>query len=151
MKIRQFNKEDGEKVKSLILSILTSEYPYDKKAFSESDLNNIKDTYSGPRDLFLVIESDGELIGTMAIKEENPESALIRRFFVATEHRRKGYGRKLMEEALAFCKSKEYKHIVFQGTNKMVQAIELCKKMGFNEREHIDMGGFFIQKFVLDT
>jgi len=150
MNIRNFVPEDTEKVKSLILSILTSEYPFDKKAFSESDLNNIKDIYSGPRDLFLVIEADGELIGTMAVKEEGPDSALIRRFFVASDYRKKGYGRKLMEEAITFCKLKEYKNIVFQGTDKMTQATELCKKMGFTEREHIDMGGFFIQKFVLD-
>ena len=150
MNIRNFVPEDAERVKSLILSILTNEYPFDKKAFSESDLNNIKDIYSGSRDLFLVIEADGELIGTMAIKEESPESALIRRFFVASDYRRKGYGRKLMEEAITFCKSKEYKNIVFQGTGKMTQAIELCKKAGFTEREHIDMGGFFIQKLVLD-
>jgi len=150
MNIRNFVPEDAEKVKSLILSILTSEYPFDKKAFSESDLNNIKDIYSGARDLFLVIEADGELIGTMAIKEEGSDSALIRRFFVASDYRRKGYGRKLMEEAITFCKSKEYKNIVFQGTDKMTRATELCKKMGFTEREHIDMGGFFIQKFVLD-
>ena len=150
MNIRNFVPEDAEKVKSLILSILTSEYPFDKKAFSESDLNNIKDIYSGPRDLFLVIEADGELIGTMAIKEEGPDSALIRRFFVASDYRRKGYGRKLMEEAITFCKSKEYKNIVFQGTGRMTQAIELCKKAGFTERENINMGGFFIQKLVLD-
>lgn len=150
MNIRKFEQKDADAVKSLILSILTGEYPFAKKAYSESDLNNISETYSGPRDTFFVLDMDNNIIGTIGVKEENPDSALIRRFFVASEFRRKGYGKKLMEEALGFCRSKGYKHAVFQGTNRMIQAIELCKKAGFSEREHIDMGGFFIYKFILD-
>ncbi|PIU41306.1 MAG: hypothetical protein COS99_06315 [Candidatus Omnitrophica bacterium CG07_land_8_20_14_0_80_42_15] len=148
--IRKFEPNDEKQVKELILSILSNEYPFDKKAYSDSDLNNIAGTYSGERDMFLVLDMDGSVIGTVGVKEESTDAALIRRLFVLGMHRGKGYGKKLIEEAITYCASKNYKHIVFQGTNRMVQAIELCKKRGFKEKEHIDMGGFSIYKFVLD-
>jgi len=150
MNIRKFEKGDGDKVKTLILSILTSEYPFDKNAFSDSDLNNITEAYSGGRDVFLVGDVDSDIVGTIGVKEEGPDSALIRRFFVSSKFRGRGYGKRLMEEALRLCKSNNFKHVIFQGTNRMIQAIELCKKTGFKEEEHLDLGGFFIYKFKLD-
>jgi len=150
MSIRKFERKDSEAVNSLILSILTNEYPFDKKAYFGSDLDHIAETYAGKRDTFLVLDIDAGVRGTIGVKEESQESALIRRFYVATDFRKKGHGVKLMSEALNFCKEKGYKHAVFQGTSRMIQAIELCKKMKFIERERIDMGGFFIYKFVLD-
>jgi len=150
MTIRRFEPNDGEQVKKLILSILTSEYPFDKKAYSDSDLNNIPESYSGTRETFIVMDVDGSIIGTVGIKEESDDSALLRRLFVHGDFRGKGFGKKLIEEALQHCKTNNYKHVIFQGTNRMVQAIELCKKRGFKEQEHLDMGGFSIYKLVLD-
>jgi putative acetyltransferase len=150
MDIRKLESKDEKQVKDLILSILGSEYPFDKKTYSDSDLNLMHETYSGKREAFFVLEEDGTVIGTIGVKEEGPLSALIRRFFVGQEHRGKGYGKQLIAKAIEFCRSKEYKHIVFQGTGRMIQAIELCKKAGFKEKERLDMGGFFIFKFVLD-
>ncbi len=150
MNIRRFEAKDSQKVKDLILSILTGEYPFDKKAYSDSDLNNISETYSGSRNSFFVLDSEGAVVGTIGVKEDSQDSALIRRFFIAGDFRGKGYGKQLMSEALKFCRSMNYKHAIFRGTNRMVQAIELCKKTGFVECERVDMAGFFIYKFVLD-
>jgi GNAT superfamily N-acetyltransferase len=150
MTIRKFDPKDSEKVKELILKILTDEYPFDKKAFSGSDLSNIHEAYSGKRDAFFVIEESGSIVGTIAIKEEGPDTALVRRFFVKGAARGRGYGKGLMDEATSYCRANRYKHLLFQGTNRMIQAIELCKKKGFKERESVDMGGFSIYKFILD-
>ena len=53
-----------------------------------------------------------------------------------------------MAEALRFCKDKGYSSIVFRTTNRMTQAIELCKKKGFKKEEEADLQGFQIYKFV---
>lgn len=150
MNVRKFDATDQKAVKDLIISIVTKEYPFDRNAYSDSDLNSIGDTYAGAREVFLVLEADGQLIGTIGVKEESSDSALIRRFFVHENFRNMGYGSKLMNEALEFCRLKGYQHALFQGTSKMIKAIELCKKKGFIEKERIDMGGFFICKFILE-
>jgi len=150
MEIRKFIENDGAKVKELILSILEKEYPFDRKAYSDTDLENIPATYGGSRDTFFVIEKENHIVATAGIKEDSREVALLRRVFVNPGERRKGYGSQLLGKAVAFCEENGYKEMVFRATSKMVQAIELCKKSGFKETEKIDLGGFFIHKFVLN-
>ena len=150
MEIRAFVEADGPKVKELILSILEKEYPFDRKVYSDTDLENILATYGGPRDTFFVIEQENAVIGTAGIKEDSKETALLRRVFVNPAERRKGYASQLLEKAIAFCREKGYKEVAFRATSKMVEAINLCKKAGFREAEKLDVGGFFIHKFVLD-
>lgn len=150
MRIRKFAENDGPRVKELILSILETEYPFDRKAYSDTDLENIGAAYGGPRDTFFVIEKENKIIATAGIKEDTKEIALLRRVFVDPNERRRGYGSQLLDETIKFCKDAGYKELVFRTTSKMVRAIELCKKKGFSEKEKIDLGGFFIHKFMLD-
>ncbi|MFH1847625.1 MAG: GNAT family N-acetyltransferase [Candidatus Omnitrophota bacterium] len=150
MEARKFCAEDGGKVKELILSILEKEYPFDRKAYSDTDLDSIGEVYGGPREIFYVIDVNGRLVGTAGIKEDSKEVALLRRVFVDPKERRKGYGSLLLEETIRFCKKMEYRHLVFRTTSKMEQAILLCKKKGFAEKEKLDLGGFSIHKFELD-
>jgi len=149
MGIRKFVEADSQKVKELILSILENEYPFDRKAYSDTDLDNLSATYGGPRDTFFVLEDDSDIIATAGIKEDSRETALLRRVFVRPTERKKGYGSQMMDEAVKFCRESGYKEVVFRTTSKMVQAIELCKKKGFRETEKLDLGGFFIHKFAL--
>lgn len=149
MDIRPFKTDDAKQVRDLILSILTSEYPFDKKAYSDSDLDDISGVYGGQRNTFFVVDDNGEILGTVGIKEDDKDTALLRRLFVKPDYRRKGLGKILLEKALDFAKYKKYKAVVFRTTNRMVQAIDLCKKKGFQEKEKVDLGGFQIYKFEL--
>ena len=150
MKVRAFGEKDSPKIRDLILSILTEEYPFDKSCYSDSDLYSLDETYGGKRNNFFVIEQDSNVIGTAGVKEENKETALLRRLFVKTDCRGKGYGKLLVDKAVDFCKTRGYHHIVFRTTNRMKDAIKLCKKKGFRQIECADLGGFQIYKFLLD-
>ena len=149
MAVRSLKKEDSEAVRELILSVLTKEYPFDKSAYSDSDLYDLSGTYNGPRDNFFVMEERGKIVGTVGVKEDTEDTALLRRLFVDSDHRRKGYGALLIAEAMRFCREKGYSSLVFRTTNRMVGAIELCKKNGFKKAEEVDLNGFQIFKFVL--
>ena len=82
---------------------------------------------------FLVAEKDGVIVGTVAIKEDGRDVALLRRVFVHPDHRGKGYGTTLLNKALAFCFDHQYKTVTFRGTDKMRSAVQLCLKNGFRE------------------
>ncbi len=99
---------------------------------------------------FFILEDGGEIVGTVGIKEDSEGVALLRRLFLLSEHRGKGYGALLMAEAMKFCKDKGYSQLVFRTTNRMEQAIQLCKKKGFKKAEEADLQGFKIYKFVLN-
>ncbi len=147
--LRRFRKEDAKGVQTLILCILSKEYPFDRSAYSDSDLERIAETYGGPRDAFFVIEENGDVVGTIGIKEETGEDALLRRLFVDLKHRKRGYGSELLESAVAFCREKGYKRISFRCTGRMADAMTLCAKKGFKEKEKLEVGGFKIHRLEL--
>ena len=147
--LRRFRKDDSRGVKELILKILEKEYPFDRSAYSDSDLSSISQTYGGERDAFFVIEAQGLIVGTAAVKEDSGQDALLRRFFVDPDHRRKGYGAELLNCAINFCRDKGYKHVYFRCTDRMSDAMKLCEKNGFGEIEALSVSGFKIHRLGL--
>ena len=140
MKVRPFHAGDEGAVKQLISSILNKEFLLEKKVYSDTDLDMISEVYSGERNVFLIGEVDHRIVGTVAIKEDDRHTALLRRLFVDPAHRGKKYGSCLVEEALAFCREKGYKKVVFRGTVSMSVALRLIQKKGFWETERIHFG-----------
>lgn len=147
--LRPFKKEDSKGVKELILAILAKEYPFDRSAYSDSDLDRINEVYGGSHDAFFIIEEDGDVVGTTGVKEETKDDALLRRLFVDLKHRKRGYGTELLNKAIEFCKAKNYKHIYFRCTDRMSDAMRLCQKSGFKETEVLEVGGFKLHKLEL--
>lgn len=147
--LRSFHKNDSTGAKELILSILTKEYPFDKSAYSDSDLDKISEVYGGERESFFVIEEDGSVVGTVGVKEDTKDNALLRRLFVDLKRRKRGYGSELIEKAITFCKDKGYKKIYFRCTDRMSDAMRLCMKKGFKETEALDISGFKIHSLEL--
>jgi len=147
--LRQFKPEDSKGVKDLILTILTREYPFDRSAYSDSDLDKITETYSGNKDSFFVAEENGGIVGTVGIKEDSSEDALLRRLFVDPKHRKKGYGSRLLEIAIKFAREKGYKRIFFRCTDRMAAAMKLCISKGFKEKDSLEVSGFKIHRLEL--
>lgn len=149
MQVRTFEKGDEPGVKELIGSIMRDEFGEESGAYPEEDLLNIPKTYGGPKDIFLVACEGDSIVGTAAIKGDSEDVALLRRLFVRPIYRKKGYGRKLLRKTIDFCRRNGYRVIVFRSTGRMIQANNLCRKMGFVERARVNFGGFDILKFTL--
>ena len=147
--LRIFTNSDSKGVKELILSVLTKEYPFDKSAYSDSDLDKIDEVYGGKKDSFFVMDEDSSIVGTVGVKEDTNDSALLRRLFVDMKHRKKGYGSALLDKAISFCKDKGYKHIFFRCTDRMKDAMNICLRKGFKEIEALEVSGFKIHNLEL--
>ena len=140
--IRKICPDDAPKVKQLIFGILNREFFPECRAFGEQDLDDPARYYEGQKDIFLVAEKDGVIIGTVAIKEETPDTALLRRVFLNKAFRGLGYGRKLLQRALAFCFEHKYQNVTFRGTDSMQSALKLCIREGFEETRIDDVAEF---------
>ena len=140
MLIRPLERKDEEAVRDLIASILDEEFALEKMAYPVTDLEAISEHYRGPRDSFFVAVEDGRIVGTVAVKEDDSKTALLRRIFVDASYRGKRFGSQLVERALAFSREKGYKRIVFRGTASMTQALALMQRKGFSEKERIRFG-----------
>lgn len=147
--LRPFRKDDANDVKELILTILAREYPFDRSAYSDSDLDRIAEVYGGAKDSFFVIEEGGKVVGTVGVKEDSKDDALLRRLFVDPGHRKRGYGAELVKRAVEFCRAKEYKRVFFRCTDRMSDAMKLCQKSGFKEIEKLPVSGFNIHRLEL--
>lgn len=147
--LREYRKNDADGVRQLILGILTGEYPFDKSAYSDSDLENISRTYGGEKDAFFVIDEDSRIAGTVGIKMETNDIALLRRLFVDVKRRRRGYGSWLVKSAINFCRKKNYKKVCFRCTDRMSEAMRLCVNNGFTETDTLSIAGFNIHKLEL--
>ena len=144
VQIRLVKNTDVPKVLKLIKSILESEFGKEASVYPQIDLYDLEASYGGQRDCFFIAERDGQVVGTTAIKEEDPKIALLRRIFVDPKYRGKGYGLSLLEKAIEFCKKKNYRKISFQGTSRMTMALALCRKKGFQEDDRVAMEDFEI-------
>lgn len=142
--IRPVKNADVPQVLKLIKTILETEFGKEASAYPQIDLYDLESSYGGDRDQFFVAERKGQIVGTAAIKEEDAKVALLRRVFVDPRYRGKGYGLKLVEEAIVFCKKKRYKKISFRGTSRMAMALSLCRKKGFQEVDRVAMEDFQI-------
>ena len=150
METRVFKEADSDQVRKLINSIMSQEFSDEEKVYFQDDLQNISKTYGGKNEVFFVAEEGNEIIGTVAIKEEEDGIALLRRLFVHSDYRSRKYGQGLLEKAIHFCQQQHYRIINFRSTDRMKPAIELCKKNGFHERAKIDLGSFQIIKLTLN-
>ncbi len=138
--IRHATSADSAAARSLVQTILVGEFGSPSSRSSFQDLEDVTDAYGGARDLFLVAEKDGDIIGTIAIKEDSQETALLRRIFIHKDHRGKGYGDTLLSEALEFCAGQGYESVIFRGTDRMKTAIKLCATRGFEEDDVACLG-----------
>ncbi len=147
--IRPYAPEDSKGVKDLILSVLKQEYPFDTSLYQDSDINDISGTYKGSGSAFFVATDGARIIGCAGVKNDSGTSALLRRLFVDSNNRRKGIGTRLIETALAFARSQNYKEIAFRATDRMKSAMGLCRKMGFKEKDDLEISGFHVHQLML--
>lgn len=133
MKIIKYNckyKLD-KKIKKFILNILIEELKQDK-SFERPDLDNFLIYKKNGGDFWILIDNN-LILGTIAIKIEN-NTAILKRFFIEKNIRKKGYGKKLYFKAINFCKNKKIKKIILNNdSTKMQTAYDFYIKKGFKE------------------
>jgi len=129
--IRRCNKEDLSDVISINLSSLPENYAY---PFFEEILNELPEA-------FLVAEKDGMVVGYMMSRVEYGLSTLhkfglgrkghIVSLAVLEQHRRKGLGQGLVEEALRALKNKNCSEVFLEVRVSNLEAVGLYEKLGF--------------------
>lgn len=150
MEIRPVRDTEQEKIRNFIIWILEKEFPEIKIDNSHQDMDDFKKIYHEPRCIMLIAEEENQLIGTVAVKNEDEDAALIRRLFIHPAYRQRGFGVALLGRAMDFCKMNGYKKAFFHADSNMSSAICLCLKYGFRETERIVLGDREIVKLQYD-
>jgi GNAT superfamily N-acetyltransferase len=91
---------------------------------------SISQEFDRPRDVFLLVKHDGEIIGCGALKELSAADALMTRFFVATDHRGTGLAGVLFEELCHRARQLGYRAVVLDVNRESARAIRFYEKQG---------------------
>lgn len=88
-------------------------------------------TYSPDKDRFWLAEADNEIVGSIAVIGHSDERAQIRWFILHPDYRGMGIGKKLIEDAIAYCREKGYRSVFLETTEDQETAIAMYTKQGF--------------------
>ena len=129
--IRDYRKSDqGALVKMVGLVLEESQMKLDEKG-TDRELENMDRVYSQKKSKFYVVESDGQLVGSIGIRPLGRDACEFRKFYVLKEYRGRGLGASLLREALIFSVEKQFKRIQLEVSSKHVRAINLYESHGF--------------------
>ena len=109
------------------------EYGYDQtfEAYVADGLAEFVRSFSPTRDRIWLAETSDRIIGSIAIVGHSKLEAQLRWFFVHPKYRGIGMGRKLLNEALRFCKQRKYRTVFLWTTSELVTAQHLYTGAGF--------------------
>ena len=90
---------------------------------------------ASPWDRIWIAERDGRMVGCVAIVAAGPRTAQLRWFLVEPEARGGGLGKRLLREAVAFCRTGGYDSIILWTVSALAAASHLYRSAGFRKVE----------------
>ena len=90
-----------------------------------------------PLERIWIAEKEGRIVGCVAIVKFSEKAAQLRWLILHPEVRGHGLGRKLVEEALAFCRDAGYSFVFLWTVSTLPAAAGLYRSVGFRETEKV--------------
>lgn len=87
--------------------------------------------YTPEKDRIWMAEYDNKIVGCVAIIHQANEEAQLRWFLLDPAFRGLGIGKKLLTDAIEFCKEKKFKNVFLLTTNLQDKALQMYKMTGF--------------------
>jgi N-acetylglutamate synthase-like GNAT family acetyltransferase len=101
------------------------------EAFAAQTFGRLADRWDPALDRIWIAERHGEIVGCIAILAVENDIAQLRWFLVHPEARGSGLGRRLIDEALSFCRGAGYSHVFLWTTASLAAAARLYRSFGF--------------------
>jgi GNAT superfamily N-acetyltransferase len=84
-----------------------------------------------------IVEDAGKIVGSVAIVKFSEREAQLRWLLLVPEVRGQGIGRRLVEEALDFCRDAGYSSVFLWTVNTLPMAAKLYQSTGFEPTEEL--------------
>ena len=144
MIIRNIEPFDNAKIEQIIKSsILEFGLPMKGTAYEDSETKNMYESYQGEKEVYFILEKNGEVLGGGGIKslsDNNDNICELQKMYFAPEIRGKGYGKLLINKCEDAAIEFGYKQCYLESTTELKAAIHLYQK---NKFKHLDgpLGG----------
>jgi len=133
--IRPYVPADAEAVVDVILPIQQSEFRIPVTLEDQPDLLDISGFYQRENGGFWVAESEGAVVGTIALLDIGNRQAALRKMFVSQSHRgpEHGVAKHLLVALLEWCRHRDIAEIYLGTTEAFLAAHRFYEKNGFTE------------------
>lgn len=131
--IRPFKQSDIEYVISRHKTLYYAERHLSGtfSAYVDTIVYDFVNQFNQETDCLNILECNGVPAGSIAIKKAGEDTAQLRFFMLEPEMRQRGYGNRLMDMALDFCRNKNYKKVFLLTITAQVIARHVYETHGF--------------------
>lgn len=135
--IRDFTREDLSYIKESHIRIYHQEYQFDEsfQRFITNAVDFFQANFDKEKENIFILELDGKQRGSIGITKLSGDTAQLRWFLLETDARGQDWATKLMEGALKFAQSREYKKVLLWTNQKLTAARHLYERHGFKQVE----------------
>ncbi len=141
--IRQYISADQKAAQSVVLRGF-KDFCFEYTPQYDFDLDDPKKHYIEKGGMFYILEINDKIVGTIAVIKKG-NIAELKRWYVDKEFQGKGYGSKLLDKAILFCKKNKVNKIEFETNKKFLKAHLLYEKRGFKVVREDDRS-FYMEK-----
>lgn len=99
---------------------------------------SFEDYKNGKGEFLIALNSKGKIIGTCGALKKTDTTIKLNSFYLLSEYRDKGIGKRLYNKIMEYILEKNYKEIILCTFEKFNRAIEFYKKRGYKLYETID-------------
>lgn len=123
---------DAEAIQKLVFSVLREYGLEPEPDGTDADLADIEAHYLRRGGLFEVLEDEnGKILGTVGLYPINTEIVELRKMYFAPELRGKGWGRKVLQNAIERSQRFGFRQMYLETNSVLKEAIGLYQKFGF--------------------
>ena len=139
MKIRPVEQGDTAAIIALIDGVYREYGEHVCLDGAEADLVDVVGHYSRDKCAFVVLEYDGEVVGTHAVVpiDERPDACTFRRLYLRSDLRGTGWGEKLMRWAIDAAEDFGFCRVEFWSDVRFVRAHRFFKRLGFQYNSQV--------------
>ena len=150
--IRHAESSDISAIADVIVPIQREEFGIDITYEQQPDLVDIKTFYQTGNGGFWVAGIDGDIVGTVVLKDIGQEQVALRKMFVKPKYRGKAHGvaQALLEHVIAQAKDNGIREIYLGTTPQFLAAHRFYEKNGFEKVEPEELPAAFPRMDVDD-
>jgi len=133
--IRPYASADAQAVLDVILPIQQSEFGISITLRDQPDLRDISGFYQRDNGGFWVAESQGVIVGTIALLDIGNRQAALRKMFVSQSHRggEHAVAKRLLAALVEWCRHRDIVDVYLGTTGAFLAAHRFYEKNGFTE------------------
>ena len=128
--IKEFENRYNEEVNNFVISVFVEEYGFEKFR-NGLEIQNNQDYINNGGNLWIALDEDENVIGTIALKKHNDEEAEIKMLYVRKDYRGKGLSKELYNKLIKKSKEMNFNRIFLGTYDKLDRAINFYQRRGF--------------------